>query len=376
MFCRELNMLKRSPPTTPLTVPTVHAGGFEKMEMLAFLSSGFSAVADVLTGVGATRDDALDMKNVVERLQYMVKTIDTTTTPAVENAATVLVDFEKFLARFKPVKDEQDRMVARARYAGEVIDRKTLDRELSSWKQKLRDAVQELDAWIGIDTNNKISLTLKAQQKAGGIEGQFIMEDGPTALLGEGQFCSVYRMLNKGDRRLYAVKRIDVPTSLCNGVHIRKLEEECEILCELAHEHISRYFVKFYSDEGKHLSIVMELIGGGTLSEKVTCDPAPAAAEIITWARQMASALNYMHDKGVLHSDLKPENVMLTGKSEVKIIDFGLACVLNSPSATRITAVGSLAYSSHEKANGTSYDGRDDVYAMGCILLELLTSIR
>jgi hypothetical protein len=195
------------------------------------------------------------------------------------------------------------------------------------------------------------------------------------SILGKGVFAVTHRMINFMDGRKYAVKRVDVEDAAKNGVTRASLANECAILERLTHPHVARYFLSFNSHRGLHFNIVMELIEGGTLAEKVTCIPAPTELEIVEWARQMASALSYMHGEGVLHRDLKPDNVMLTLTSKIKIIDLGLASVATS-AAYMHTKVGTSTYSSFEKLTGLPYDGRDDVWAVGCILLELLTGTR
>lgn len=78
-----------------------------------------------------------------------------------------------------------------------------------------------------------------------------------------------------------------------------------------------------------------------------------------------------MHEERILHRDLKPENILLTSSSKVKIVDLGFACVAASIAAN-VTKVGTLLYASYEKSQGFVYDGRDDMWAVGCVLLELL----
>jgi hypothetical protein len=202
--------------------------------------------------------------------------------------------------------------------------------------------------------------------------------------LGNGSFGCAYRMEYIPLGATFAVKRIDLTARIPQHyIDPDALHRECAILASLQHPSIVRYFISYYSEQnpftGKYgfSNIVMELIEGGTLAEKVTSGPeAPAEPEIVEWARQMASALSYMHSMRVYHRDLKPENVMLTSRSTVKIIDLGLACHNNSPASLKDTLIGSPPYASYEKTTGASYDGRDDVWAMGLMFLELLKGER
>jgi serine/threonine protein kinase len=102
----------------------------------------------------------------------------------------------------------------------------------------------------------------------------------------------------------------------------------------------------------------MELFEEGTLADKVTCVMVPSELEILE--------LSYMHVQGVLHRNLKPENLMLTRTGEVKLAGFELPCIRTIPAAEY------TVYTSFERTMGLPYDDRDDVWAVGCILLELL----
>jgi tRNA A-37 threonylcarbamoyl transferase component Bud32 len=235
-------------------------------------------------------------------------------------------------------------------------------------------------AEVNVLETNRINETLRLQSEHQGSNLElFYREDPPTdnlyddrSVMSRGMFSTTNRMKNALDDHIYAVKRVRVAELEQIGVLKRTLVEECAKLHRLSHPHIGRYFINFDSHHHKIFNIVMELIEGGPLLEKITCTPPPTEAEIVEWARQMASALSYMHEEGVLHSDLNPRNVMLTAKSIVKIIGFGAARNASSAAVATSSAVGSDNYASYEKFQGIGYDGRDDVWAVGCILLELL----
>jgi serine/threonine protein kinase len=120
----------------------------------------------------------------------------------------------------------------------------------------------------------------------------------------------------------------------------------------------------------------MELADGGDLALKVGCDPLPSLAGIKKWLLQCLSALNYMHTvKRIWHRDIKPENILLTSAGDIKIADFGLACVEKS-SLSKYSFAGTLTYASYEKGHGLRYDSKDDIWALGCVFVELLTGKR
>jgi tRNA A-37 threonylcarbamoyl transferase component Bud32 len=186
------------------------------------------------------------------------------------------------------------------------------------------------------------------------------------SLISQGRFGVTCRMINTTDRTIYVVKRFRLALLATHGVTVSVLVQESKSLRALFHPHVARMLTTFLSKEERFFNIAMELFEEGTLADKLSCVMAPSELEILDWARQMASALNYMHAQGVLHHDLKPENLMLTRTGEVKLAGFELPCI------RAISAAGYTVYTSFERTMGLPYDDRDDVWAVGCILLELL----
>src|SRR5712691_9791328 len=131
----------------------------------------------------------------------------------------------------------------------------------------------------------------------------------------------------------------------------------------------------------------MELVDGSTLAERIAQGPIPID-EVLPIARQLAEALEYAHESGVIHRDLKPANIKLTPEGRVKVLDFGLAKALsddtrsttmsNSPTlslaATQAGIIlGTAAYMSPEQAKGKTADRRADIWAFGVVVYEMLT---
>ncbi|EOD18109.1 hypothetical protein EMIHUDRAFT_56016, partial [Emiliania huxleyi CCMP1516] len=190
------------------------------------------------------------------------------------------------------------------------------------------------------------------------------------ARLGKGSFGVTYRMRKVAgiDARLYAVKMIE--SEELDGAG---LEREARLLSMIEHENTLRFYDAFWhdTDDGRLFVIVTELLTGGSLAEKISAAPPPA--EVAALVRQVASGLAYMHSLNLQHRDLKPANVMLDSAGRAKIIDFGLACVSSASRRSRTkTKVGTDAYMSPEKAVGKRYGPADDVWAVGCILAELI----
>jgi serine/threonine protein kinase len=165
-----------------------------------------------------------------------------------------------------------------------------------------------------------------------------------------------------------------------------RFEREARLLASLSHPNIAVLHEIEEVDERRIL--VMELVEGLTLAERVHggCLPVRESLEV---ARQLAEALEAAHEKGIVHRDLKPSNVKITPDGRVKVLDFGLARAFGwhdagdsslSPTKTADTSagvvVGTTAYMSPEQARGQPVDGRTDVWALGCVLYEMLTGGR
>jgi serine/threonine protein kinase len=186
---------------------------------------------------------------------------------------------------------------------------------------------------------------------------------------------------NTSSDKLYALKCVST-VQMGDGVEnipIEEIAEEAETLQKLNHSAIVQYVASCYDAPNKTFYIVMEFVDGMTLSRKVHCNPIPSEFEVFTWMKQIASALDYLHNEmSIVHRDLKPSNVLVSVVGNViKLCDFGLACDASLVSGGTTRRVGTRNYFSYEKIVGLSYDnGCDDMWALGCILVELLAQQR
>lgn len=143
------------------------------------------------------------------------------------------------------------------------------------------------------------------------------------------------------------------------------------MLGTLSHPHIASLHNAFYNDG--QLIMVMELVSGDTLRSKAV-RTLLSVRQVMRYARQILSALDYAHHRGVVHRDIKPSNIMVTTEDEVKVLDFGIAI---SDHSAELTApgfvVGSISYMSPEQISGDKATVRSDIYAVGVTLYEVLT---
>jgi serine/threonine protein kinase len=194
-----------------------------------------------------------------------------------------------------------------------------------------------------------------------------VLKSGTNEYLCIGNVSLLLRMQDSRGRR-YSVKRINLALASSRKITAAMLEHECDQNESFEHANLVRYFRNFYSLDGAYFHIVNENLESGTLADQVQANPAPTEGRITEWLEQIASALNYLHEMGVLHGDLTPENVLLTASGKIKITT---PTVLHAH-----TKAEALIYTSHERCNGLPFDGRDDMWAVGCILAELLAKTR
>jgi serine/threonine protein kinase/Tol biopolymer transport system component len=198
-----------------------------------------------------------------------------------------------------------------------------------------------------------------------------------TSLLGVGGMGEIYRARDTRLDRDVAVKVL--PAALArNPERLARFEQEAHAASALNHPHI----VALY-DVGRERGlayIVTELLEGQTLAERIAQGPVPVR-KALDYAAQAASGLAAAHERGIVHRDVKPANLFVTGDGRVKILDFGLAKLADStgppsadalPPTTPGLAMGTVGYMSPEQVRGESADFRSDQFSLGCVLYELL----
>ena len=213
--------------------------------------------------------------------------------------------------------------------------------------------------------------------------------------IGSGGMGEVYRAR---DTRLNRDVAIKIVTNLLasDAIWLARFEQEAQLLASLNHPHIAQiYGFEDFPVTGvgqTHVrALVMELVDGQTLADRIASGPIPLE-EALLLAKQIADALESAHERGIIHRDLKPANIKLTSHGAVKVLDFGLAKVLepvggrdagamNSPTvATPATQsgviLGTAAYMSPEQARGQPVDKRSDIWSFGVVLYEMITGRR
>jgi serine/threonine-protein kinase len=192
-------------------------------------------------------------------------------------------------------------------------------------------------------------------------------------LIGEGGMGKVYEAEERLSKRRVALKVLR-PELTRSDDGRRLFLNEMQILAHLEHPNVVRSLASMEADG--QLVMVLEYLSGRTLREELTARgrmPWPEAVEV---AVQIAQALEVAHSQAppIVHRDLKPENVMLVGDGTraLKVMDFGIAKVLEAVHATNTQSIGTLQYMSPEQIDARTIDARSDLYALGLILYEML----
>ena len=206
-------------------------------------------------------------------------------------------------------------------------------------------------------------------------------------LLGEGGMGAVYRAHDATLGRDVAIKVL--PSGLAADPDRRaRFDREARMLASLNHPHIAAIYGVAEGDGLRGL--VLELVEGETLSDRLSRGALPVV-DVLRITRQLLDALDAAHERGIVHRDLKPANIKLTPEGQVKVLDFGLAKAVGSvepplgpetPTALRDqptregVIVGTVAYMSPEQARGRPVDKRADIWALGCVIYEMLSGRR
>lgn len=184
---------------------------------------------------------------------------------------------------------------------------------------------------------------------------------------------TVYRAMDHKHHRPVAVKVLD--PGLAAALGPERFLREIEIAARLDHPHILPLH-----DSGEangFLYYVMPFVEGESLRARLERERQLPLDDALTIAREVADALSYAHSRGVVHRDVKPENILLAG-GHARVADFGIARAITAAGGDRVTAtgiaIGTPTYMSPEQAAGSAdLDGRSDLYSLGCVLYEMLT---
>ena len=190
--------------------------------------------------------------------------------------------------------------------------------------------------------------------------------------LGRGGMAAVFLAHDRRQRRAVAIKVLHPELSAVLGP--RRFLREIELTASLQHPHILPLFES--GNANGLLYYVMPFVAGETLRARLAREQQLPIADALRIAREVADALEYAHRRGIIHRDVKPENILLAEDGHAMLGDFGIALAVSNAAGSRITrtglSLGTPQYMAPEQASGRAVDARTDVYALGCVLYEML----
>lgn len=201
------------------------------------------------------------------------------------------------------------------------------------------------------------------------LDGRYEIQE----IIGVGGMAYVYKAYDSIDDRVVAIKVLK-DEFLANEEFTRRFKNESKAIAILNHPNIVKVYDVSFSDRLQY--IVMEYIDGITLKEYIEQQKDIKWKEAVHFTVQILRALQHAHDKGIVHRDIKPQNIMLLADGTIKVTDFGIARFARHElrqAALSDRAIGSVHYISPEQARGEITDEKADIYSVGVMLYEMLT---
>lgn len=199
------------------------------------------------------------------------------------------------------------------------------------------------------------------------LDGRYEIQE----IIGVGGMAVVYKAYDNIDDRIVAVKILK-DEFLANEEFRRRFKNESKAIAVLSHPNIVKVYDVSYGDRLQY--IVMEYVEGITLKEYIQQQGVINSREAVFFVMQILRALQHAHDKGIVHRDIKPQNILLLENGAIKVTDFGIARFSASETRTMTdSTIGSVHYISPEQARGDITNDKADIYSVGVMLYEMLT---
>lgn len=199
------------------------------------------------------------------------------------------------------------------------------------------------------------------------LDGRYEVQE----IIGVGGMSVVYKAYDNIDDRIVAVKILKEEFS-ANEEFKRRFKNESKAIALLSHQNIVKVYDVNFGEKLQY--IVMEYIDGITLKEYINKQGAITWNDALYFMTQILRAVQHAHDKGIVHRDIKPQNIILLSNGSIKVTDFGIARFSRSDTKTLTEeAIGSVHYIAPEQAKGEYTDEKADIYSLGVVLYEMLS---
>lgn len=260
-----------------------------------------------------------------------------------------------------------------------------------------------VDDWTKVDAEDDIegegTETLSDEEIDGGEEGTTLNDDVEPddlriaipvrtankwikgALIGAGSFGKVYLGMDASNGLLMAVKQVELPTGSAPNQERKKsmlsaLEREIELLKNLQHDNIVQYLYSSIDDE--HLNIFLEYVPGGSVTALLRSYGAFEETLVRNFVGQILQGLDYLHERDIIHRDIKGANILVDNKGGIKISDFGISKKVDDNLLTgnrlhRPSLQGSVFWMAPEVVKQTGHTRKADIWSVGCLVVEMLT---
>jgi len=241
----------------------------------------------------------------------------------------------------------------------------------SSIKEKEKEKVKEKG------DKEKSKEKTKEQKKSTIITAPFKCKKG--ALIGSGSYGEVFLGMNQSNGELLAIKQVEFKDNGKADKFVQSLKQEIDILKDLHHKNIVQYYGS-QSDE-KYFDIFLEYVPGGSILSLLNNYGAFEELLIKNFIRQVLEGVAYLHEKGIVHRDIKGANILVDNKGIVKISDFGISKKVDENSVNmkskmnnRTSFQGSIYWMAPEVIKQENYTGKADIWSIGCLVIEMLTA--